>query len=204
MASATRERLIKTAHELFYLEGFHTVGLDRILHEVGVTKTTFYNHFESKDDLVLEVLRWHDQWWQQTFRQLLRRHGGDSPRGQLLAVTDVMAELFAGDQYNGCIFVNVAVQFPLPHDPAHEAAACHKRAMEDLLREIAGYAGAADAAALARELALVMEGTYVTLQILRSPETIDVARRLAAMVINRHVVPDSGRQPRADSRQPTG
>jgi len=56
MATSTRERLVLAAHDLFYAEGFHAVGLDRILAEVGVTKTTFYNHFASKDDLVLEVL----------------------------------------------------------------------------------------------------------------------------------------------------
>ena len=78
---STRERLIKTAHDLFYQEGYHTVGLDRILAQVGVTKTTFYNHFESKDDLIIESLRWHDKWWQETFRAMLRRYGGDTPRG---------------------------------------------------------------------------------------------------------------------------
>jgi hypothetical protein len=117
---------------------------------------------------------------------MLRRHGGDAPRGQLLAVPDALAEIFEGDQYNGCIFVNVAVQYPLPRDPAHEAAARHKRAMEDLLREIAGYAGAADPAGLARELGLVLEGAYVTLQILRDTQTIEVARGLVTSIVTRH------------------
>ncbi|MHC4948562.1 MAG: TetR/AcrR family transcriptional regulator [Planctomycetota bacterium] len=187
MATATRERLIHTAHDLFYCEGFHSVGLDRILSEVGVTKTTFYNHFESKDSLVLEVLRWHDRWWQETFRQMLRRHGGDTPRGQLLAVPDALQELFESDQYNGCIFVNVAVEFPLPHDPAHELAAEHKHSMEDILREIAGYAGADDPPALAEELALIMEGAYVTRQVSCRAETAAVARRMVEMVVRRRL-----------------
>ncbi|MCA9286392.1 MAG: TetR family transcriptional regulator, partial [Phycisphaerales bacterium] len=183
MASGTREKLIQTAHDLFYLEGFHTVGLDRIIADVGVTKTTFYNHFPSKDDLIVEVLRWHDGWWQETFRRMLRRHGGDTPRGQLLAVPDALGELFGGATYNGCMFVNVAVQFPLPHDPAHQMAAAHKAAMEDILREISGYAGARDALALAKELSLILEGAYVTLQILRDTDSIEVARRLVRLVV---------------------
>lgn len=189
MPPTTREKLIRTAHDLFYIEGFHTVGLDRIINEVGVTKTTFYNHFPSKDDLIVEVLRWHDRWWQETFRRLVRKHGGDTPRGQLLAVADVLGELYAGRDYNGCIFVNVAVQFPLPHDPAHELAAAHKASMEDILRELAGYAGAADAEALAQELALVLEGAYVTLQVSRNAEIIAVARRLVHSVVGRHLGP---------------
>jgi AcrR family transcriptional regulator len=187
MATPTRERLIKTAHDVFYGEGFHAVGLDRILTEAGVTKTTFYNHFESKDALVLEVLRWHDRWWQETFRQMLRRHGGDAPRDQLRAVPDALAELFGTAQFNGCIFVNVAVEFPLPHDPAHEMAAQHKRAMEDILRELAGYAGAKDPPSLAKEMALLMEGAYVTQQVARDGAAVDVARRMVDRLVDLHL-----------------
>jgi AcrR family transcriptional regulator len=188
---STREDLIRTAHDLFYAEGFHTVGLARILDEVGITKTAFYHHFSSKDDLVVESLRWHDRWWQDTFRQMLRRFGGDAPRAQLLALPEVLRELVEGNGYNGCMFVNVAVQFPLLHDPAHQMAAAHKDAMESLLREIAGYAGAADALALAQELAIVLEGGYVTLQVARKMDTIDVVRRVVTDIVERHV-PSTG------------
>jgi AcrR family transcriptional regulator len=87
MSTSSRSRILEVAHELFYSDGFHNVGLDRILHEVGVTKTTFYNHFESKDDLVLEVLRMHDRWWRDTFQQLLRKHGGDTPPARRVKMT---------------------------------------------------------------------------------------------------------------------
>src|SRR5262245_58630112 len=137
MARSTRDQILSTAHDLFYRIGFHAVRLDAILAEVGVTKTTFYNHFDSKEDLVTAVLNWHDRWWQETFREMLKRHGGDTPRGQLLALPDVLDEMFADDTFNGCFFVNVAVQFPQPHDPAHAAAADHKQAMEAIIREIA-------------------------------------------------------------------
>jgi len=188
MATDTRERLIRTAHDLFYLDGFHAVGLDRILAEAGVTKTTFYNHFESKDALILEVLRWHDRWWRETFRQMLREAGGDTPRGQLEAIPDVLDRLFCGaaGDYNGCMFVNVAVDFPRASDPAHRAAAEHKHAMEDLLRELAGYAGAHDPKAFAQEMSMVMEGAYVTRQVTGSEQTAEIARRIARLIVDRH------------------
>jgi AcrR family transcriptional regulator len=187
MASSTRQRLVEVAHDLFYDEGFHTVGLDRILAEVGVTKTTFYNHFESKDSLMLAVLDHHDEWWRTTFAQKRRDYGGDTPRGQLGAVFDVVEELINGDDYNGCIFINVAVVYPAPHDPAHEAAARHKHAMESIIRELAAYAGATDPAAYAQELTLLMEGAYVTQQVTRRPETADIGRRLARLVAEKHL-----------------
>jgi AcrR family transcriptional regulator len=187
MATATRDRLIKTAHDLFYKSGFHAVGLDTILAKVGISKTAFYKYFESKDDLVGEVLRWHDRWWQDTFREMLRKHGGHSPRDQLLAVPDALEELFQRDDYNGCFFVNVAVQFPLPHDPAHEAAATHKHSMEKIISELGGYAGVEDPAAFAQEMSLLMEGAYVTRQVSGNPDTAAIARRLINMLIDRYL-----------------
>lgn len=189
MAVSARDRIIRTAHDMFYRVGFHAVGLDGILAEVGVTKTTFYNHFSSKEDLVSEVLIWHDRWWQDTFREMLKKHGGDKPRDQLLAIPDVLDWLFSSNDFNGCFFVNVAVQFPLPHDPAHEAAAKHKQSMGGIIRELAGYAGADDAGALAEELSLVLEGAYVTRQVLRDADTGQVARRLVHMLIEKHIPP---------------
>lgn len=184
---SSRDRIIQTAHDLFYRVGFHAVGLDAILNEVGVTKTTFYNHFDSKEDLIREVLEWHDRWWQDTFREMLARHGGDTARGQLLAIPSALEELFARDDYNGCFFVNVAVQFPQPHDPAHEAAAKHKSAMEEIIRQLAAYASAADPTAFAQEMSLLMEGAYVSRQVTRSPATSEVARRLTRLLVETHL-----------------
>ncbi|MFG0285316.1 MAG: TetR/AcrR family transcriptional regulator [Phycisphaerales bacterium JB039] len=187
MATDTRDRLIRAAHDLFYQEGFHAVGLDRLLAEVGVTKTTFYNHFGSKDELILAALQWHDDWWRTSFLEMVRRLGGERPIDQLRAIPDALDELFSGPDYNGCMFVNVAVDFPLAHDPAHQAAAAHKQAMLGAIRQLAAYAGAPDPAALAEELALVMEGAYVTVQVSDNDGTTDVARRLVDAILARHI-----------------
>src|SRR5262245_66679735 len=98
MPSGTRERLLETAKELFYRDGFHAVGLDRILADVGVTKTTFYNHFQSKQALILEVLRVRDQWWRKTFARRLRERAGDDPAAQLRAIFAVLDEFIDADE----------------------------------------------------------------------------------------------------------
>ncbi|TVQ59316.1 MAG: TetR/AcrR family transcriptional regulator [Phycisphaerales bacterium] len=196
MATQTRELIINTAHDLFYKDGFRGVGLDQILRIVGVTKTTFYNHFECKDALVVEVLNCHDRWWRDYFSDLLRKHGGDAPRDRLLAIFDALEEVLTSSDYNGCIFINVAVEFPSPNDPAHQAAALHKKAMEHVIRDLATYAGAADPAALAQELCMLMEGAYVTAHVTRDHSTCAVGRRMAHMVIDRHI-PTPGTAPGA-------
>jgi AcrR family transcriptional regulator len=189
MAADTRERLLELAKEVFYREGFHAVGLDRILTEVGVTKTTFYNHFRSKDELILEVLRAHDHWWRRTFARRLQEVAGNDPAAQLRAIVDVLDEFIDAEVFNGCIFVNVSVEFPRAHDPAHRAAAEHKELMTVMLRDLALRAGARDPVALAEELALLMEGSYVTRQVSGNRQAAAIGRRAAQVLIAQHLRP---------------
>lgn len=183
MPSSTRQRLTEAAVRRFYRDGFRNVGLEQVLADVGISKTAFYKHFECKEDLVLAALEMKNSWLQGTFRAMVRERGGPAPVGQLRALLDVVDHIIEADEYQGCIFVNVAMEFPLPHEPAHVAAALHKRAIEEIVHDLATQAGAADARQLARELCLVMEGAYVTRQITGDKQSIEVARRVADLVI---------------------
>ena len=191
MSSSTRHRLTEAAARRFYRDGFRNVGLDQVLADVGISKTAFYKHFESKDDLMLAALETEDRWLQDTFRRQIRERGGPTATGQLRALLDVVDQIISSSEYQGCIFVNAAMEFPLPHEPAHVAAAQHKRAIEDIVYELAARADAVDPRVLAQELCLIMEGAYVTRHVTGDPRTIDVARRLADLVIAAHL-------PRAD------
>ncbi|HZW08660.1 MAG TPA: TetR/AcrR family transcriptional regulator [Phycisphaerales bacterium] len=187
MPASTREQLIAAAFEMFQREGFHEVGLERILDEAGVSKTTFYNHFESKDDLVLGLLGWRDRWWRNEFVELLRKHGGEKPRDQLLALEGALGEMFSSGEFHGCLFVNVAVEYRRAGDPANRAAVAHKKAMEDVVRQIAAYAGAADPAGLAQEYTMVLEGAYITRFVSGNPEAAGIAGRLVRAVVERYL-----------------
>jgi AcrR family transcriptional regulator len=182
-STPTRQRLVESAGRRFYRDGFRMVGLDQILAEVGISKTAFYKHFESKDDLVLAALAAHDREMQDTFRTMIRDRGGPTPLGQLHTLMDVVEHFIESEDFRGCIFVNVAMEFPLPHEPAHVAAAHSKRAVEEIVYDLAVAAGAADSRELAKELCLIMEGAYVTRQVTGDKQTIEIARRLAQLAI---------------------
>jgi AcrR family transcriptional regulator len=191
MSSSTRHRLTEAAARRFYRDGFRNVGMDQVLADVGISKTAFYKHFESKDDLMLAALELKHRWLQDTFREAIRERGGPTATGQLRALLDVVDQIISSSEYQGCIFVNAAIEFPLLHEPVHVAAAQHKRAIEDIVYELAARADAGDPRVLARELCLIMEGAYITRLVTGDPRTIDVARRLADLVIAAHL-------PRAD------
>ncbi len=190
MAASTRARLTEAAAERFYRDGFRNVGLDQVIADVGISKTAFYKHFASKDELVLAVLEVKDQWLQETFQEILRQVGGPTPLGQLRALFDVVEQVTESDGYQGCIFINVSMEFPLPHEPAHVAAVEHKQAMEEIVYRLAVEAGAVDPRAMAKELCLLMEGAYVSRQVTGSSRGIETARRVAELVIRARFGPD--------------
>lgn len=187
MPSSTRHRLIEAAGRRFYRDGFRNVGIDQVLADVGISKTAFYKHFESKDELMLAALDVRNVWLQETFRDMIRSHGGPDPAAQLRGLFDVVERVINSDEFQGCIFVNVAMEFPLAHEPAHLAAAQHKQAIEAIVRELAAEANADDPAAMAQELCLIIEGAYVTRQVTGDPQTIAIARRVAESVIGKRL-----------------
>ncbi|HZM00851.1 MAG TPA: TetR family transcriptional regulator [Planctomycetota bacterium] len=184
-----RERIVLTAIDLFYAQGFNAVGLDRILDAVGLTKTTFYKHFASKDELVAVALRERDAWERQAWERAARQLAGDDPRGQLLAIFDVLDVWFNDPDFHGCLFINAASEFPNPNDPVHQAAAEHKRAARDAVRDLAARAGAREPEGFADAYTLIFEGTLV----LRQVHDRDDAARLARPVVEALVAQHLGR-----------
>jgi AcrR family transcriptional regulator len=187
MPTDTKQRLIDVAKDRFYRDGFRNVGIDAILADVGISKTAFYKHFESKDDLMVAVLDDVDRFLQHEFREMVKAHGGPTARAQLAAILDVVEKIISDDGFHGCIFVSAVMEFPLPHDPSHQAAARHKKAIEQFVHELAERAHADDPAALAQELCLILEGAYVTRSVTNNHATFAIARRLAEQTIARHI-----------------
>src|SRR5438128_2116309 len=83
-----RERTLLTAYELFRSRGVTAVGVDRIVADAGVAKTTLYRHFRSKEELVLAVLDRHEQLWTHEWFERVSLDGGRTPQAQLLAIFD--------------------------------------------------------------------------------------------------------------------
>jgi AcrR family transcriptional regulator len=142
-----RERLVAAAIELFYRQGFGAVGIDQVIATAGVTKTTFYKHFESKDELMVAAVLRRDEWESQAWERAVRKLAGDDPARQLLAVIDVLDLWFNEPDYHGCMFMNAATEFPNPHHPVHQAANAYRQRFRNHWRDLANAAGADAAAA---------------------------------------------------------
>ena len=158
---AARDRILQTAHDLFYRDGIRATGVDRIIAESGVAKLTFYRHYPSKDALVRAFLDYRHDRWMAWFVDALGRHGAQDGRG-LQALVDALEEWFTDPGFRGCAFINSVVEVGASVAGALEIARGHKAEMEGVIGELlpAGTGRAADA----RMVAVVVDGAIVRAQ----------------------------------------
>jgi len=175
--------MLYTAVDLFFTYGFHAVGIDRIIAEVGVTKTTYYNHFESKDDLIMEALRKKDEWESASFLREVQERAGFDPGAMLIAFFDVIDEHFNRPEFRGCLFINACAEFPSPHDPVHQTAAAHYTKTRDTIAQVARAAGADDPKALAGEWIILLEGAMTSRLATGDNNAAKVSRSIAERVL---------------------
>jgi AcrR family transcriptional regulator len=189
--STTRARLVQMAFEMFGRNGFHGVGLDRIIKEAGVSKQTFYNHFESKDDLVLAVLTHRHEAESKVLGDLMLSLGGDTPRGRLYAILDALDAWMNEPDWRGCIFMTAAAEFPMHTDPAHQSAAAHSKASQEAIQYLATLARARDPELLARQFAILIAGTIACRHTTGDERCAETAKCVAHKLLDEQLPADS-------------
>jgi len=187
---SARERLLAAANELFYDEGIHTVGIDRIIEQAGVAKASLYNTFGSKDELIRAYLQTRHDSVARRIMAAVDRY--DTPRERLLAVFEGQGELYDQPDYHGCAFLRASAE-SRPGDPAEQATEAYRRWVRGLLTELAGRAGAPEPAVLARQLHLLYDGSGQSARLDREPGTAAAARTAAATLLDAALSQDLGK-----------
>jgi len=183
---SARERLLAAADELFYEEGVHTVGIDRIIERAGVAKASLYNTFGSKEELVRAYLEGRHAARQERVTRFIARY--DTPRERLLGVFDALGTYTAEDGFRGCAFINASAE-SLPGG-AVEVVSDESRAWtRALFTDLAQGAGVPDAAGLAAQLVLLYDGAIVGARMDRTSATAAAARAVAATLLDAALQP---------------
>lgn len=177
---------METAWKLFYRDGYRAVGIDTLLAEAGVAKMTLYNHFPSKEALIVAVLEKRSAGLLAAIDRAMDEAGRSATK-RLLSVFDGLKAWFATDDFKGCAFIRALSEYPEPDHPIHRAAWAHKRAVNSRLRAIAEEAGAKNPAALADSLSLLVDGAIVAAHATGSDAPADTARAAAQSVIKAHL-----------------
>lgn len=183
MASTKRDHLVDVACDLFYRNGFHATGIDSILAEAGVAKMTLYNHFKSKDELILASLERQEHQLREWFVGAVERRAKE-PADRLLAMFDALEELFQKEDFCGCMFIKATSEYPDLNDPIHQIAIDHQRNVHAYVSGLTERAGAKDPDALAGQLCLLMRGAIATAQVTGQVEAAREARAVGGMLVN--------------------
>jgi len=150
-----KDRLLTTASRLFYAEGIHAVGVERLVSEAAVTRATFYRHYPTKDDLVVAYLA-------ETSRQIREAvdaaRAGKPPREALAAALGVVGDATCGEDFRGCQFLNAAAEYPDPGHPVREVIDDHRKWFFEVLRADAAALGHPEPDHAARVLVLLRDG----------------------------------------------
>jgi len=159
--ASARERIDRTAYELFSRHGIRAVGVDTISARSGVAKMTLYRHYPSKDDLALAFLRRREELWTRSWLQQEVERRAHTPAERLLAVFDVFEKWFRRRDFEGCSFIKVLLEHGDRGHPIRKAAQTHIETIRAFLKQLAADAGVRDADAFARQLQMVMMGSIV-------------------------------------------
>jgi AcrR family transcriptional regulator len=177
-----RERLLAAADELFYEEGVHSVGIDRVIERAGVAKATLYSAFGSKDELIRAYLAArHAATRDRMTRELAARY--ETPRERLLGVFDIQGESFTEPGFRGCAFMSASAE-ARPGSTVEEAAEEYRAWVRSLFVDLAKEADVDDPERLAQQLVLLYDGAGISAWMDRNPAAAAAARAVATALVD--------------------
>jgi AcrR family transcriptional regulator len=176
-----RERILETASDLFYREGVRAIGVDTIVERSGVSKTSLYRLFDSKDALIAAFAAEKDRsfwaWWDH-----IEEQHADNPRAFLDALLSGLAERIGRSAFRGCPLLNIATEFPDDTHPGRVAARRNKEELKARLAAIVAKLGVRDPDRVASQIALLINGALVTGLVMQSADLrgdlVDAAMKL--------------------------
>lgn len=179
--ASARERILATASELFYREGIRAIGVDTVAERSGVSKTSLYRVFESKDALIAAFVAEQDRlFWERWDR--VEAQYADDPLVLLEELLSTLADRIVRPAFRGCPFLNLAAEFPDSSHPGRVIARNNKDELRTRLAAIVGKLGVRDPARTASQIALIINGAYVS-GLIAEPadlkaDLIDAAKKL--------------------------
>jgi AcrR family transcriptional regulator len=175
-----RERLLAAANELFYEEGIHTVGIDRVIERAGVAKASLYSTFGSKDELVQAYLAERAEIRRERITARVEKE--TEPRAKLLAIFDELCALVERPNFRGCAFINASAEGPR-ESSVTRACAFQRSWLRELITTLARETGAEDPTFLANQLQLIYDGALVAASLDRDIGAAARARETAEILI---------------------
>jgi AcrR family transcriptional regulator len=157
MSASKRDILITKALTVFYKNGFHAVGMDKVASEVGISKTSIYKHFRSKEELIVAVIKYQDEIFTNWFVSYVEASSTDAKK-RLFNMFDALEQWFETDDFCGCMFNKAIAEYQDIEDPIHIASREHKDNFLEYIKNTAKEAKLKKPELLASQLLTLIEG----------------------------------------------
>ena len=177
-----RDHLIAVAADIFNRYGYHAAGVDQVIKEAGIAKTTLYRHFKSKDELIIAALNRIDERVLSQLRASVDKMAS-KPEDKLLATFDTLESWFKDPAFYGCPFMGAISEHSDRDHPIFQAALMHKRLTLAYLEELAYAANLNDPKKVAAQINILREGVVSVAQVFGTPESAGQAKAIAAKLI---------------------
>jgi AcrR family transcriptional regulator len=151
--SELKGHLAKVAALLFYRDGIHAVGVDRIAEEAGVTKRTLYHHYASKDDLIAAALR---------VSPIVTFPGQGAPTERIIGAFTAMKDFLASTDFRGCPYIFFTAELVDRRHPARHIVQRRVAKRREWFLQMTKAAGARDPLALAEQLDVLFDGALAS------------------------------------------
>jgi len=180
---STRDLIVAAAARLFYAEGIRAVSVDAVAEEAGGTKRTLYYHFDSKDDLIAAYLEGRDQPNLKLFQKWFAEAEGEL-EAKVDAIFVKLARAARHPKWKGCGFLRTSAELAnMPGHPAIRIGAAHKRKFEVWMAETLADAGASEPALLAKQILLLLDGSFAVVLLHRDAGYMEAAGKAAAALV---------------------
>jgi len=180
--ASARQRILQAATALFYAEGIHAVGVDRVIVESDVAKATLYQQFRSKDELVAACLEQRANHWRANVADpVLASRGSTTER--VVAVFDLLGKAFAAPGFRGCPFINAAAEYPDPTGSVSKVVAAHRTQVRNLFAQLLAELPKTRRGDLIEQLTLLYDGSMVSAQLGDPTRAAKAARRAARRLL---------------------
>jgi len=160
--TGVREKILDTASRLFFEQGYNLTGINQIIEEADIARGSLYNHFKSKNELLMTYLREAEVKWYANLDAFLRPI--KDPRKKLLALFDYRMAMQEKSGFAGCRFVKLGAEVSRDQSDVLAVLANHKRRFKDVIRSLAQEVDVKSpftADTLAETIFLMIEGATI-------------------------------------------
>ncbi|HAR72305.1 MAG TPA: TetR/AcrR family transcriptional regulator [Flavobacteriaceae bacterium] len=183
---AVRDRILDTASELFYRQGYNSTGINQIIDEAEIARASLYHHFKSKNDLLYAYLEKTNDAWFAQLHQFIKKQ--KTPEDKILAMFDFRIKRQTANKFGGCPFLKASSEIPFDDAKAFEIINTHKMKFKALLLEILNEKASEDHSfsktELTETLFLLIEGATMTANYQKNKSALESAKAMAAKLLS--------------------